>query len=102
MPDSPKKKNILATLRDKCFSRLSQLRAAKPRYYADSEHHRLKLRLVQTLAIIESCQPTEKCPLDDRFIHILLHENNQLNITYILECIIANRRSMIEFLDQVR
>lgn len=76
---------LLSYLKERCLSRSAALYASKPRYYANSEHHRLKLRLIQVLAAIVSVDAV----WDERFADALMNENNQLNVTFILECIIA-------------
>lgn len=92
---------LLSNLRESCLSRGAALYASKPRYYANSEHHRLKLRLIQALAAIVSVDAV----WDERFADALLNESNQPNITFILECIIAftiEPPRLLKLLDQVR
>lgn len=91
---------LLSNLRERCLSRSAALHTSKPRYYANSEHHRLKLRLIQALAAIVSVDAV----WDERFADALLNESNQLNITFILECIIAytiEPSQLFKLLDQV-
>lgn len=91
---------LLSNLRERCLSRSATLYTSKPRYYANSEHHRLKLRLIQALAAIVSVDAV----WDERFADALLNESNQPNITFILECILAytiEPDRLINLLEQV-
>lgn len=91
---------LLSNLRERCLSRSAALYTSKPRYYANSEHHRLKLRLMQALAAIVSVDAV----WDERFADALLNESNQLNVTFILECIVAHTiepTRLLNLLDQV-
>lgn len=55
------------------------------RYYTNSYHHSLKLRLTQALAFLFRLDPK----WDDRMLKIILEEANQTNVTHINELIIA-------------
>lgn len=55
------------------------------RYYTNSYHHSLKLRITQALAFLFRLDGT----WDDRMLKILLEEANQTNVTHINELILA-------------
>lgn len=55
------------------------------RYYTNSYHHSLKLRITQALAFLFRLDPA----WDDRMLKIILEEANQINVTHINELIIA-------------
>lgn len=55
------------------------------RYYTNSYHHSLKLRITQALAFLFRLDRR----WDDRMLKILLEEANQTNVTHINELIIA-------------
>lgn len=74
------------SLLQSCFEQLKHLGSRKSRYYANSETHRLKLRLVQAIAILSSRIPN----WDDHLETMLLTENNQLNVTYIVELLVGH------------
>lgn len=73
------------------ITELSEITKKKPRYYPNSINHRQKLRYLQTLIF---CETLEKNVLD-ALLHELLFINNQLNITYLLEIIIAQHYTNI-------
>lgn len=56
------------------------------RYYTNSFHHSVKLRLTQALAFLYRLDPE----WDDRILHITLTEANQSNVTHINELIFAS------------
>lgn len=55
------------------------------RYYTNSHHHSLKLRITQALAFLFRLDPQ----WDDRMLDIILEEANQTNVTHINELILA-------------
>ncbi|XP_058834020.1 uncharacterized protein LOC131691534 [Topomyia yanbarensis] len=59
---------------------------SKERYYADSQTHRHKLRIVQTLCVVSKLTGTKPYPL----LNIVLYETNQPNINYLIELIVAD------------
>lgn len=67
------------------FKLSAELNSSKPRYYADSQQHRSKLRVIQALAILFNRSKM----WDDRLQTALLNENNQPNVTFILELMIG-------------
>lgn len=64
---------------------LTTLSKKKPRYYTNSQFHRQKMHLLQPIALLNE--------ISDLSIESLIYElsqvNNQLNITYFLEIILA-------------
>lgn len=87
-----------ASLLQSCFDQLQQLGSQKPRYYANSETHRLKLRLVQAIAIMSSRLPK----WHDQLETMLLAENNQLNVTYIVELLVGATVEPDRLLDMIQ
>lgn len=63
-----------------------QITKAKERYYADSQTHRHKLRIVQALCVVIKLTGTKPYSLLD----IVLYETNQPNINYLIELILAD------------
>lgn len=63
----------------------------KPRYFLNSEHHRLKFRCLQPLLFLGSNIPTE---LPQTLLHALLTQNNQQSVTYLLEIYLAHYCSL--------
>lgn len=55
------------------------------RYYTNSYHHSMKLRITQALAFLFRLDPK----WDARMLEIILQEANQTNVTHINELIIA-------------
>lgn len=91
----------LEPLRVRCVDFLHKLHATKPRYYANSATHRLKLRLVQAIAVMVDLDGHTTPGL----IEMLLDENNQLNVTYIVELIVGRTHQptdLIECLHRVQ
>ncbi|XP_037024426.1 uncharacterized protein LOC119066209 isoform X2 [Bradysia coprophila] len=76
---------FLSDLRNYLFKLSADLNLSKPRYYADSQQHRSKLRIMQALAVLLSKSNT----WDGRLQAALLNENNQPNVTFILELMIG-------------
>lgn len=70
---------------NKLFDKNNELTKTKSRYFSNSDHHRQKLAIFQALAGLISCTNHWY----NNLISILQTENNQLNITIILECIIG-------------
>lgn len=70
---------------DQLLDKSLNLSRSNHRYFADSMHHRQKLRIVQALAMVFSLKRT----WDDRILTFLFDENNQHNVTFIVECIIG-------------
>lgn len=67
------------------FKLSADLNLSKSRYYADSQQHRSKLRIVQALAVLLH----RSGAWDIRLQTALLNENNQPNVTFILELMIG-------------
>lgn len=76
---------FISNLLDYFFKLSAELNLSKPRYYGDSLQHRSKLRIVQVLAMLLSRNRT----WDARLQTALLNENNQPNVTFILELMIG-------------
>ncbi|KAG5670340.1 hypothetical protein PVAND_000614 [Polypedilum vanderplanki] len=73
-----------STVRDKILL-FAQISKKKPRYYPNSNIHRLKLRHYQPLLF---CKTLDE-EVIDFLIYELIHINNQLNIQYLLEILIS-------------
>ncbi len=76
---------FISDLTSYLFKLSAELNSSKPRYYADSQQHRSKLRIIQALAILFNRSKI----WDDRLQTALLNENNQPNVTFILELMIG-------------
>lgn len=68
------------------------------RYYTNSYHHSLKLRITQALAFLFRLDPA----WDDRMLKIILEEANQINVTHINELIIAETIDPAKMLQIIR
>lgn len=68
------------------------------RYYTNSYHHSLKLRITQALAFLFRLDPA----WDDRMLKIILEEANQINVTHINELIIAETIDPSQMLQIIR
>lgn len=68
------------------------------RYYTNSYHHSLKLRITQALAFLFRLDPA----WDDRMLKIILEEANQINVTHINELIIAETIDPAQMLQIIR
>ncbi|XP_059218422.1 uncharacterized protein LOC106089434 isoform X2 [Stomoxys calcitrans] len=74
------------------IERHKEISRKKPRYFSNSYEHRLKLRIAESIVYSISKFGSEISEVDeimDNLWHILLNENNQLNINYIYEYIIG-------------
>lgn len=69
-------KNILFTKNGEIY---------RVRYYTNSHHHSMKLRITQALAFLFRLDPK----WDARMLKIILEEANQTNVTHINELIVA-------------
>ncbi|XP_055837829.1 probable methyltransferase TARBP1 [Episyrphus balteatus] len=70
----------------------------KPRYFENSKHHRLKLRIAQALTILNH---QSKYKWYDYYLYAILHENNQTNVTYMYEFIVATSISQQVLINQM-
>ncbi|XP_055920161.1 uncharacterized protein LOC129951837 [Eupeodes corollae] len=70
----------------------------KPRYFENSKQHRLKLRIVQALTILNYQLPH----WDDYYLYAVLQENNQTNVTYMYEFLVATTISEEELFHQMQ
>lgn len=68
------------------------------RYYTNSYHHSLKLRITQALAFLFRLDPV----WDDRMLKIILEEANQINVTHMNELIIAGTIDPAQMLQIIR
>lgn len=73
----------IVTLKDLLFTKNKEM--YRIRYYTNSYHHSLKLRITQALAFLFRLN----CKWDDRMLKILLEEANQTNVIHINELILA-------------
>lgn len=64
------------------------------RYYTNSQHHSMKLRLTQAIGFLYRLDPE----WDDRILNLTLTEANQSNVTHINELIIASIVDPIQLL----
>lgn len=70
------------------------------RYYTNSHHHSMKLRITQALAFLFRLDPK----WDARMLEIILQEANQTNVTHINELIIAETiepSQMLQIIEKV-
>ncbi|XP_055536831.1 uncharacterized protein LOC129725263 isoform X2 [Wyeomyia smithii] len=77
---------FLLKLERMLIERFQQISKTKERYYADSQTHRHKLRIIQTLCVVFKLTGTKPYPL----LEIVLYETNQPNINYLIELIVAD------------
>lgn len=73
----------ISTLKHRLFAKNKEI--YRVRYYTNSHHHSMKLRITQALAFLFRLDPK----WDDRMLKIILEEANQTNVTHINELIIA-------------
>lgn len=73
----------IATIKDLLFDKNKEM--YRIRYYTNSYHHSVKLRITQALAFLFRLDGK----WDDRMLKILLEEANQTNVTHINELILA-------------
>lgn len=74
---------LIRELKTTLFNRNTETH--RPRYFNHCFQHSLKLRYMQALALMFKLDPV----WDDRLITGILNENNQPNVTFINELIIA-------------
>lgn len=70
------------------------------RYYTNSYHHSMKLRITQALAFLFRLDPI----WDARMLKIILEEANQTNVTHINELIIGHTiepSQMLQIIEKV-
>lgn len=88
----------ISNLKNLLFSKNKEI--YRVRYYTNSYHHSLKLRITQALAFLFRLDPK----WDERMLKIILEEANQTNVTHINELIIAetiDRLQMLQIIDNV-
>lgn len=86
-------KNQISNLKNLLFAKNKEI--YRVRYYTNSHHHSLKLRITQALAFLFRIQPK----WDDRVLKIILEEANQTNVTHINEIIIATTIDSTQLLE---
>lgn len=73
----------IRALKDQLF--VENMEKYRLRYYTNSFHHSVKMRITQALAFLFRLDPK----WDDRMLQIILREANQTNVTHINELIVA-------------
>lgn len=89
----------IRNIKDVLFARNVEI--YRVRYYTNSYHHMMKLRITQALAFLFRMDPI----WDDRMLKIILDEANQTNVTHINELIIGytiEPSKMLSFIGNVR
>lgn len=97
---STKSNEFFNKLIDKLINEFNKITKSKPRYFADSQHHRIKLRIVQTLSILFDFTNSS----NNFLLNTILNGNNQPNVNYIIECITAktiSSESLIKVLENL-
>lgn len=89
-------KEEFPTIIDRLMEDFAKASKKKPRYFPNAWIHRMKLHYLQVLIFCEK--------LTDRTIEILMFElleiNNQLNVTYLIEILLARHRpKLVELLE---
>ncbi|XP_065089966.1 probable methyltransferase TARBP1 [Ochlerotatus camptorhynchus] len=77
---------FLLKLERMLIEKFQQITKSKERYYADSQTHRHKLRIMQALCVVFKLTGTKPYSL----LEIVLYETNQPNINYLIELILAD------------
>lgn len=88
----------IENIKDILFSRNTDV--YRIRYYTNSHHHSVKLRLTQALAFLYRLNPK----WDDRILNLTLTEANQSNVTHLNELILATTvdpSRLIEIIEKV-
>lgn len=88
----------IQNVRDFLFRKNSEI--YRVRYYTNSHHHSMKLRITQALAFLFRLDPK----WDARMLEIILQEANQTNVTHINELIIAETiepSQMLQIIEKV-
>ncbi|XP_050333600.1 uncharacterized protein LOC126761467 isoform X2 [Bactrocera neohumeralis] len=70
------------------LNKLEVLSSKKPRYFENSIEHRMKMRILNAVISL-LIQSEGECGCSEDILNLLLNHNNQLNITYILELLVA-------------
>lgn len=69
----------------------SDITKKKPRYFENSNEHRVKMRIAICIYHYFENKPNTNKDVLDRIWNIILMENNQLNIVYIYELILGKK-----------
>lgn len=89
----------IRSLKNHLFAKNTEI--YRVRYYTNSYHHSMKLRITQALAFLFRLDPI----WDDRMLKPILEEANQPNVTHINELIVAetiDRTQMFHMIRSVR
>lgn len=89
----------IRNLKDLLFNKNAEIH--RLRYYTNSYHHTLKLRIAQAFAFLFKLDPR----WDERMFNLILNEANQVNVTHINELIIAeisNGYELLELVEKVK
>ncbi|XP_014099541.3 uncharacterized protein [Bactrocera oleae] len=70
------------------LNKLEVLSSKRPRYFENSIEHRLKMRILNAVISL-IMQSNGECGFSEDILKLLLNHNNQLNITYIYELLVA-------------
>uniref|UniRef100_T1GPZ6 tRNA/rRNA methyltransferase SpoU type domain-containing protein n=1 Tax=Megaselia scalaris TaxID=36166 RepID=T1GPZ6_MEGSC len=82
-----KSDDILKDLKELLIQKSIEISTKKPRYFKNSPHHRLKLRVICALAVLHRNENIRFW--DSRLLKTVFDENNQTDVTLIAERIVA-------------
>lgn len=91
-------KTQIRKIKDLLFEKNTEQHRA--RYYTNSHHHSIKLRLTQALAFLFRLD----LEYDERILNIILKEANQTNVTHINELILGETiesHNLLEIIENV-
>lgn len=94
-----KSPDISKDLKESLIQKSIDISVKKPRYFKNSPHHRLKLRVICALAVLHRKEGNRAW--DDRLLTTVFQENNQTDVTMIAERIVALTISKEVLLDLV-
>lgn len=94
-----KTSDVLEELKESLIEKSIEISVKKPRYFKNSLHHRLKLRIICALAVIYRKGANRSW--DNRLLKTVFEENNQSDVTMIAERIVAMTISKEVLLDLV-
>lgn len=86
----------IRNLKNRLFAKNSEI--YRVRYYTNSYHHSMKMRITQALAFLFRLDPI----WDERMLKTILEEANQPNVTHINELIIAETVERTQLLQMIR
>lgn len=90
---------ILKSLKENLIQKSIEISTKKPRYFKNSPHHRIKLRVICALAVLHRNESIRVW--DKRLLKPVFEENNQTDVTMIAERIIAMAIPKTELLELV-